>query len=422
MLRILDKRDRDDLEEIIEGLKNDVNSQLDTLEAKHDDNISELTNKHNDDKESLQTNINNLESKHNEDNTALINSINSLTTKHNNEINNLINTHNSDKQMLQDAIDAEKNRAMAAESQTLNDAKSYTDTLANGQVATNTNDIAVLTQTVANNKTELSNSITTETNRATSVENGLEARILTMEAFFKEADIDASQEFIDTLKEIQSYISSDKTGAAAISASIQNNADAIEAYKTSNDAAVQQIATDLTSETNRATQAEAKALSDAKDYADTAEADAISASKAYTDELANGQVTTNSNNITVLTNSKVDKDGNKVLTDNNLTDDLKTSYDTAYIHSQAAHAPVDAEQNVQSDFNETDTTSDAYILNKPTLGVLAAKDTVEKTDLSEEVQTLLNQTISMQVADGYIQYSTDGATWINLLAISDITA
>lgn len=37
----------------------------------------------------------------------------------------------------------------------------------------------------------------------------------------------------------------------------------------------------------------------------------------------------------------------------------------AYDHSQSAHAPADAEANVQADWNETDTTSDAYILNKP---------------------------------------------------------
>lgn len=38
----------------------------------------------------------------------------------------------------------------------------------------------------------------------------------------------------------------------------------------------------------------------------------------------------------------------------------------AYDHSQAAHAPADAEANVQSDWNESDTGSDAFIKNKPT--------------------------------------------------------
>ena len=38
----------------------------------------------------------------------------------------------------------------------------------------------------------------------------------------------------------------------------------------------------------------------------------------------------------------------------------------AYDHSQKAHAPANAEANVQSDWNETNTESDAYIKNKPT--------------------------------------------------------
>lgn len=38
----------------------------------------------------------------------------------------------------------------------------------------------------------------------------------------------------------------------------------------------------------------------------------------------------------------------------------------AYDHSQVAHAPANAEQNVQSDWSVTDSTSDAFIKNKPT--------------------------------------------------------
>lgn len=38
----------------------------------------------------------------------------------------------------------------------------------------------------------------------------------------------------------------------------------------------------------------------------------------------------------------------------------------AYDHSQTAHAPATAEQNVQSDWSVTDSGSDAYIKNKPT--------------------------------------------------------
>lgn len=43
---------------------------------------------------------------------------------------------------------------------------------------------------------------------------------------------------------------------------------------------------------------------------------------------------------------KVDKVEGKGLSTNDLTDDLKANYDAAYEHSQAAHAPVDAQANV----------------------------------------------------------------------------
>lgn len=39
---------------------------------------------------------------------------------------------------------------------------------------------------------------------------------------------------------------------------------------------------------------------------------------------------------------------------------------TAYEHSQVPHAPANAEANVQADWNESDTGSDAFIKNKPT--------------------------------------------------------
>lgn len=54
-------------------------------------------------------------------------------------------------------------------------------------------------------------------------------------------------------------------------------------------------------------------------------------------------------------------------TDNNLTATLKANYDAAYQHSQASHAPADAEKNVQSDWNVTNSASDAFIKNKPAI-------------------------------------------------------
>ena len=88
-------------------------------------------------------------------------------------------------------------------------------------------------------------------------------------------------------------------------------------------------------------------------------------------------------------------------TDNNLTVALKANYDTAYRgdrgkvayeHSQAQHAPADAEKNVQADWNVEDTNSDAYIQNKPTI-----PKAVTKT-----VQTMTAATTATYTVSGYI--------------------
>ena len=50
-----------------------------------------------------------------------------------------------------------------------------------------------------------------------------------------------------------------------------------------------------------------------------------------------------------------------------LTTTQEQQITTAYNHSQSPHAPANAEQNVQSNWNETNTSSDAYIKNKPTI-------------------------------------------------------
>ena len=49
-----------------------------------------------------------------------------------------------------------------------------------------------------------------------------------------------------------------------------------------------------------------------------------------------------------------------------MTSEQTQQLSAAYAHSQSTHAPSNAEANVQSDWNETNKTSDAYIKNKPT--------------------------------------------------------
>ena len=58
-------------------------------------------------------------------------------------------------------------------------------------------------------------------------------------------------------------------------------------------------------------------------------------------------------------------------TGSGLTTTQEQQITTAYNHSQSPHAPSNAEQNVQSNWNETNTSSDAYIKNKPTLSTVA---------------------------------------------------
>ena len=64
----------------------------------------------------------------------------------------------------------------------------------------------------------------------------------------------------------------------------------------------------------------------------------------------------------------------------------------AYEHSQAQHAPADAEKNVQADWNVEDTNSDAYFQNKPTI-----PKAVTKT-----VQTMTAATTATYTVSGYI--------------------
>ena len=135
-------------------------------------------------------------------------------------------------------VDTEETRALAAE-------KVLTDNLEK-EVNDRVNAVTTEQNRATAKENEISSALTTETNRAKSaeetnakaiatektraegIESNHESRIATMETFFKNADIDASKDFIDTLKEIQTYIADDKTGAAAMSASIQANKTAIE--------------------------------------------------------------------------------------------------------------------------------------------------------------------------------------------------
>ena len=56
-----------------------------------------------------------------------------------------------------------------------------------------------------------------------------------------------------------------------------------------------------------------------------------------------------------------------------ITDGERTHWNDAKEHADSDHAPSDAEKNVQSDWNVTDTSSNAFIKNKPAIPTVPTK-------------------------------------------------
>ncbi len=97
-------------------------------------------------------------------------------------------------------------------------------------------------------------------------------------------------------------------------------------------------------------------------------------------------------------NGKVDAVAGKDLSTNDFTDALKTKLEGI---------ATGAEVNVQSDWNQSDSTADDFIKNKPTLGDLAAKSEVAESDL--------DSTLGAKIA-GYDDLSDDVAAKVTAAA------
>ena len=108
-------------------------------------------------------------------------------------------------------------RVSAIEGDYLKEADKYDDTALVGRVAAIEGDYLVEAD-----KTELKGSINTNAQAIADVK-------ADVDAFFKDADLSANAK--DTLKEIQEYINSDATAAGEMTASIQQNAQAITAVE-----------------------------------------------------------------------------------------------------------------------------------------------------------------------------------------------
>lgn len=95
-------------------------------------------------------------------------------------------------------------------------------------------------------------------------------------------------------------------------------------------------------------------------------------------DQAVNDIADNMSNIALLQSGKVDKVAGKQLS----TEDYTTTE-----KNKLASIASGAEVNVQSDWNVTNTSSDAYIKNKPTLGSLASKNSVGTSDIANGAVT-----------------------------------
>lgn len=152
----------------------------------------------------------------------------------------------ADKTALQDSIDAinEELGALTGTesgksiSQMIEAAVEELDNDLQPQITANANAIKAIQDDylVEADKTELSGLINTEKERAEGIEGGLNTRLAAVEEdieyFFKDAlgDTD-TQQYKDTLKEIQDYINSDAEAAGEMTAAVKANADAIDAIE-----------------------------------------------------------------------------------------------------------------------------------------------------------------------------------------------
>jgi hypothetical protein len=182
--KVLDQRDRTELET----------------------SINELNNKVYEKEANLQNNIDNLESRHEElkayaeNNKSLIDELTTDKISHSEIVNEVDSTTATSEVARNVPLSAAYGGILYNRDQSL-------------QTQINTN----------------KDSIKTETTRATNAEAGLDSRLQTVEndinTFLENADL--SETAKDTLREIQDYIDSDVESAAQMTASIQANADAI---------------------------------------------------------------------------------------------------------------------------------------------------------------------------------------------------
>lgn len=143
---------------------------------------------------------------------------------------------------------------------------------ATADAAAKATDLAVEVKRAGDAEKALEEAIVGEATARTNAVNGLDERLDTIEVFFAAAQPGASEELVDTLAELQAYIASDKSGAAAMTASIKQNADdiaSLEGRMGEAEGNIKTVTDNLTAEITNRTNAVSGAIETANAYTDS---------------------------------------------------------------------------------------------------------------------------------------------------------
>lgn len=266
---------------------------------------------------------------------------------------------------------------------------------------------------------------------------GKSVRTIANEELAKQLIAEGADASLDSLQEIAAWIQSHPNDASAMNDAIvalQNQLKDIDAgegtVKKYVDDAITALkigeyakAADLTELAGRvttlegasvthATKDELKAVSDSLDEYKTAHTGDYT--NTQIDNAISGAISTERQSINAELDKKVDKVDGYGLSKNDLSDALKVNYDTAYTHSQTAHAPANAQANVIETVKVNGTgltiTDKAVDITVPTdnaeltngAGYLVANDIANKAD---KATTLAGYGIT----DTYTSAQTDTA-------------
>ena len=268
----------------------------------------------------------------------------------------------------------------------LAEAKSYADSKVSGLASTSSVTSAISTH---NSAADAHNDI----------REALAAVKEDVDAFFKDADMTASAK--DTLKELQDYITSDAAAAQTMLDSIAGKADAVHTHAIA-DVTGLQTALDgkaAASHGTHVTYSTTAPVMDGTASVGTATTVARSDHKHPTDTSRAAQT---------------DLDSHTSNTTVHITSTERTNWGTAYTHSQAAHAPSNAEKNQNAFSNvvvgsttiAADTTTDSLTIAAGT-GISVAGDA------TNDKVTITNSgviAVSTGSANGTISVNTNGTS------------